>query len=153
MRLGASEFDAATGEVRRGDVVLRLEPQPAALLQLLLSRPAELITHDEIRRAIWGETTHVNFQQGLHYCVRQIRKALDDSARDPKFIHTIPRRGYRLTIPVEAPPARQSGIGRRLVWAGVAAALVVTTYIVEQRPNRHHEMVVAVLGAAHDLVY
>ena len=81
MRVGSCDFDAATGELQRDGVVVRLEPQPAALLRLLASRPGELVGHAEIRRAIWGDTTHVNFQQSLHYCVRQVRIALDDSAR------------------------------------------------------------------------
>jgi hypothetical protein len=132
VRLGELDFDAATGELRRGEVVVRLEPQPAALLHLLLSRPGELVGHAEIREAVWGETTHVNFQQSLHYCVRQIRIALDDSARQSKYIQTIPR---------------------RLVCAGLAAAVVLTTLIVEQRPNRHHEIAVALLNRIHDLVY
>ena len=147
MRVGSCDFDAATGELQRDGVVVRLEPQPAALLRLLASRPGELVGHAEIRRAIWGDTTHVNFQQSLHYCVRQVRIALDDSAREPKFVETIPRRGYRLTVP-EAEPLR-----RRVLWAGLAAAVVVTTIVAEQRPNRHHEMAVAILGAMHDLVY
>ena len=163
MRLGACEFDAATGEVRRGEVVVRLEPQPAAVLRLLVARPGELVSHAEIRQVVWGATTHVNFQQSLHYCVRQIRLALDDSAREPKFIQTIPRRGYRLTVPAESEPAnhpaqiaapiRSSTATRRVMWAGLAAVLVVTTLIVEQHPNRHHEMAVAVLGSLHNLVY
>ena len=164
MRVGPCEFDAVTGEVRRGDVVIRLEPQPAAILRLLAVRPGELVSHDEIRQAVWGESTHVNFQQSLHYCVRQIRIALNDSAREPKFIQTVPRRGYRLTVPAESKPqnhpaqvppttASSTVSRRRLVWAGLAAALVVTTLIVEQRPNRHHEMAVAVLGGLHNLVY
>jgi DNA-binding winged helix-turn-helix (wHTH) protein len=163
MRLGTCEVDTSTGEVRRGDLVVRLEPQPAALLRLLASRPGELVAHAEIRRAIWGDTTHVNFQQSLHYCVRQVRIALDDSAREPKFVETIPRRGYRLRIPeaepldvtIPSPASRRSygTIGRRVLWAALAGALVVTTIVVEQRPNQHHEMAVAVLTAVHDLVY
>jgi DNA-binding winged helix-turn-helix (wHTH) protein len=162
--LGDLEFDAATGELRRGEVVVRLEPQPAALLHLLLSRPGELVGHAEIRQAVWGETTHVNFHQSLHYCIRQIRLALDDSARQSKYIQTIPRRGYRLAVPAEpiplaggvrmAPPAGPSkSVRRRLLCAGLAAAVVLTTLIIEQRPNRHHEIAVALLNRVHDLVY
>ena len=164
MRLGACEFDASTGEVRRGEAVVRLEPQPAAVLRLLVARSGELVTHAEIRQVVWGATTHVNFQQSLHYCVRQIRLALGDSARAPKFIQTIPRRGYRLTVPAESEPANHpaqiaatirssTATTRRVMWAGLAAVLVVTTLIVEQRPNRHHEMAVALLGSLHSLVY
>ena len=154
MRVGPCEFDAVTGEVRRGDVVIRLEPQPAAILRLLAVRPGELVSHDEIRQAVWGESTHVNFQQSLHYCVRQIRIALNDSAREPKFIQTVPRRGYRLTVLAESEPQdHPAQVRRRMVWAGLAAAMVVTTLIVEQRPNRHHEIVIAVLSTVHDLVY
>jgi len=95
------EFDPATGEVRRDGTVYRLEPQPAALLALLLSRAGELVPRPEAIRALWGEHTAVNFQEGLDYSVRQIRLALGDRARPPRYVETIPRRGYRFVAPVE----------------------------------------------------
>ena len=148
--VGTAEFDAATGEIRRNGVVTRLEPQPAAVLALLLARTGELVTHEEIRKAIWGETTHVNFQQGLHYCIRQIRRAIDDNSNECRVIETVPRRGYRLQSTVALPPPRA-----RNWMAYVTAALVLTavTARVERRPNNHHRIAAAVVKTVHDLVY
>jgi DNA-binding winged helix-turn-helix (wHTH) protein len=92
---GPYEFDPATGEVHREGFVIKLEPQPSALLALLADRAGEVVTHDEIRRAIWGDATSVTSREDVHYCVRQIRTALCDSAEAARFIETIPRRGYR----------------------------------------------------------
>lgn len=93
---GCVRFDPTTGEVHRDGAIRRLEPQPAAILALLLSRPGELITHEEIRHAVWPSDVHVNFQQSVHYGIRQIRQAIGDTARPPRVIETVPRRGYRL---------------------------------------------------------
>lgn len=149
MRLGDATFDAATGELRRGATVIRLEPQPAAVLALLAERAGRLVSHEEMRRAIWGDTTHVNFQQSLHYCVRQVRIALGEDGQSPS-IETIPRRGYRLSVPLK--PARPRA-AKWVAWTSVALALLATTAFVERRPNRHHEAAVALLRTVHDLVY
>lgn len=90
-------FDSITGEVRCGDHVVRLEPQPAALLELLVARAGDLVSHAEIRDGLWGDGRHVAYHAGVHYAVRQVRRALD--ARGPHAdIETIPRRGYRLRV-------------------------------------------------------
>jgi hypothetical protein len=152
VRVADAEFDPQTGEVRRDGIVTRLEPQPAAVLTLLSGRPGELVSHEEIRRAIWGDTTHVNFQQSLHYCVRQIRRALEDNSSDKRIIETVPRRGYRLR-PIPAPDP----VARGRAWmAWTTAALVLTGValaVAERRPNNHHQVAVAVLRTVHDLVY
>jgi DNA-binding winged helix-turn-helix (wHTH) protein len=164
-RVGDADFDTRTGEVRRQGRIIRLEPQPAAVLALLIARQGELVSRDEFRRAVWGDTTHVNFQQSLHYCIRQVRMALADGPGERSIIETIPRRGYRLNAPratkaaAPIPPARTNpAIGRqraatRVMYALLAALLIVGTLIVERRPNRHHEIAASVLHAVHDLVY
>lgn len=148
------EFDAESGEVRRGGAVHRLEPQPAALLALLMSRPGELVTRQEVIATLWGNHTTVNFQDGLNYSVRQIRLALGDQARQPRFVETIPRRGYRF---VAAEQARQVARPRASTtptrWVAVTLTLVLlagTTVAIERRPNRHHEIAVAILRTLHD---
>lgn len=151
-------FDLApeTGELFRDGMPVPLEPQPAALLVLLVMRAGELVTHDEIRRHLWGADTHVNYQEGLHYCVRQIRLALGDAARDPRFIETVPRRGYRFRPGVvEAEPAVASRRGRLrpALVAAALAAVVALGILVEQRPNRHHDIAVAWLSWAHNLIF
>jgi hypothetical protein len=148
--VGDAEFDGTTGEVRRSGVVTRLEPQPAAVLALLAARPGELVTHDEIRQAIWGGTTHVNFQQSLHYCIRRIRIALDDNSNASRVIETVPRRGYRLRSIAVPPPARSR---RWIAWTTAALVVTAVAVMVERRPNNHHQIAVAVVQTVHDFVY
>lgn len=102
-KLGEFHFDAVTGEVTgtstsNGAGSTRLAPKPAALLRMLIDKHNELLTIDEIRSALWPDV-QVEFDQGVHTCMRQIRAALGDSASSPKYIETLPRRGYRLMIP------------------------------------------------------
>jgi hypothetical protein len=161
---GRATFDSASGEVCRDGVVHRLEPQPAALLALLASRPGTLVTHTEIARRLWPEGTHVDFQAGVHYAVRQVRLALGDRVAAGGLVETLPRRGYRLRADALAgpPPAvcgpSTSGADtgsrwRRIGLAIGAAAVVTAVAVVEQRPNDHHARVVALLSAVHNLVY
>lgn len=153
------EFDPATGEVHRNGTVHRLEPQPCALLALLMSRPGELVTRPEAIRELWGDHTSVNFQDGLNYSVRQIRLALGDRARQPLYLETIPRRGYRFIAPAERPAPVRAPLAiapHRRGWAAAAVAIVLmaaTTAAVERRPNRHHEIAVAILRAVHDRLF
>jgi DNA-binding winged helix-turn-helix (wHTH) protein/TolB-like protein len=100
-RFGLFEFDAAAGELRKQGRLVRIEPQPARALALLLSRPAEVVTRDELRAHLWGADTHVDFDRGLAYCVGQVRTALGDSAENPRFVETLPRRGYRFVAPLQ----------------------------------------------------
>ena len=152
-------FDPASGELRRRGHRSRLEPQPAALLALLAARAGTLVTHAEIARHLWPDGIHVDFQAGVHYAVRQIRAALGDRAEAPRFVETMPRRGYRLRADalaaVASVPAPTHRPRRRRVVAVavVAAALAAAVVVVEQRPNDHHARAVAVLAALHDLVY
>jgi DNA-binding winged helix-turn-helix (wHTH) protein/TolB-like protein len=105
VRFGTFEFDAETGELRRTGTagragVVRLEPQPARALAALVARPGEIVTRDQLKTAIWGDDTHVDFDRGLAYCMTQVRSALGDSADNPRFVETLPRRGYRFIAPV-----------------------------------------------------
>ena len=84
---------------------MRLEPQPARALALLLSRAGEVVTRDELRAAIWGGHTHVDYDRGLAYCASQIRTALGDSGENPRFLQTLPKRGFRFVAPVATEPA------------------------------------------------
>jgi len=100
-RFGVFEFDGQAGELRRQGRLVRIEPQPARALALLLSRPGELITRDELRNHLWDAGTHVDFDRGIAYCMGQVRSALGDTAENPRFVETLPRRGYRFTAPVQ----------------------------------------------------
>jgi DNA-binding winged helix-turn-helix (wHTH) protein/tetratricopeptide (TPR) repeat protein len=103
---GPYRLDLDTGELCRSDIPLKLQPQPAKLLVLLVERARELVTRDEIRRIVWGADTFVDFDQSVNFCVRQIRTALHDNADTPCYVETLPRRGYRFIAPVQRVPDR-----------------------------------------------
>jgi DNA-binding winged helix-turn-helix (wHTH) protein len=100
-RFGIFELDPRGGELWKAGVRSRLQPQPARVLTLLASRPGELVTREEIQHEVWPEGTFVDFEQSLNFCIRQIRTALGDQAATPRYVETLPRRGYRLLVPVE----------------------------------------------------
>jgi DNA-binding winged helix-turn-helix (wHTH) protein len=101
-RFGAFELDARTGEMRKnGGAGPRLVGQPLELLLQLLERPGELVTRDELRRRLWPADTFVDYDHSLNAAVNKLREALSDSADNPRFIQTIPRRGYRFIAPVQ----------------------------------------------------
>lgn len=93
-------FTPGSLELTRDGRSVRLEPQPARALALLVSRAGEVVTRDELRQAIWGEETHVDYDRGLAYCIGQVRTALGDSADQPRFVQTLPKRGFRFLAPV-----------------------------------------------------
>ena len=137
-RIGELLFDASTGELVGPAGENRLPPKAARLLALLLERPGELVSRDRLRAELWPEQ-HVEIDQALAYTVRQIRAALGDDGAEPRFVETLPRRGYRLLVPAEpvdaeadagaelaAPvPVRQVSPGRRWSAPAAAGALVV----------------------------
>jgi len=101
-RFGIFEADASTGELRRQGVRVRLNAQPFQVLCLLLRRPGELLTREEICRELWPEGTFVDYEHGVNSAVNRIREALGDTAASPRYIETLARRGYRFVAPVEA---------------------------------------------------
>src|SRR5690349_24450971 len=99
LRFGIFEVDEHAGELRRNGTLVRLPPQPFQVLLLLARNPGEVIGRDRLRREIWGDTI-VDFDRSLNVCIAQIRTALHDDAESPRFIQTLPRRGYRFVAPV-----------------------------------------------------
>jgi DNA-binding winged helix-turn-helix (wHTH) protein/TolB-like protein len=99
---GVFEFDSGNGELKKNGRAVALEPQPAKALALLLSKAGEIVTRDELREAIWGAETHVDFDRGIAYCMSQIRAALGDVADNPRFVQTVPKRGFRFVAPASA---------------------------------------------------
>jgi TolB-like protein/tetratricopeptide (TPR) repeat protein len=97
---GPFELDLDTGELWKSGVCLRLQPQPATVLCLLVRAAGALVSRDEIRNRLWGDSTFVDYDTGLDYCVNRIRAALGDSAQAPRYVETLPRRGYRFIAPV-----------------------------------------------------
>lgn len=144
-RFGVFELDARSGDLRRHGQKVRLPHQSFQILLLLLSRPGDVVTRDELRQALWTSETFVDFDVGLNSAIRKLREALDDDAGQPSFIETLPRRGYRFIArvnfiealePVAPQPAAASEGGlppaplpmprRRIrpIWIGAAVALV-----------------------------
>lgn len=101
VRFGVFDLDLQTGELRKSGVLLHLPPQPSKVLALLVSRPAELVRREEIRDQIWGSETFVDFEHGLNFAIKKIRDTLGDDSETPRYIETLPRRGYRFIAPVE----------------------------------------------------
>ena len=102
LRFGAFELDPAGQQLRQNGDLVKLPPQPLKVLLLLAQRGGEVVTRSEIRDHVWAGDTFVDFEQGLNFCIRQIREALGDHAVAPRYVETIPRRGYRLLAPVTA---------------------------------------------------
>jgi DNA-binding winged helix-turn-helix (wHTH) protein/tetratricopeptide (TPR) repeat protein len=114
LRFDVFELDTAAGELRRQGDRVKLPPQPFRVLELLVRRGGEVLTRGDIRDRIWSDS-FVDFEQGLNFCIRQIREALGDTADAPRFIETLPRRGYRFLVPVETPRAAEPKAIRSLI--------------------------------------
>jgi DNA-binding winged helix-turn-helix (wHTH) protein/TolB-like protein len=102
-RFGPFEFDPSTGELWQGGRRVRLQRQPSRLLALLVARPGDVVSREEIRQAIWGDDTYVDFERSLNFCVAKLRSALRDNAAAPRYVETLPTRGYRFIAPLDAP--------------------------------------------------
>jgi DNA-binding winged helix-turn-helix (wHTH) protein len=114
LRFGPFELDTGARELRRRGLRVSVQPQPMTVLIALASRAGEVITRDELCARVWGGHTFVDFTRGLNFCVAQVRLALRDDASAPRFVETVPRRGYRFVAPVEvAAPAAPSTMDAR----------------------------------------
>ncbi len=142
-RFGLFELDAKASEFRRQGRVVPLQEQPLLVLEALLERPGEVVEREILRARLWPEDHHVDFEGGINAAVRRLREALGDSASNPRFVVTVPRRGYRLVAPVEAIDegpaeaesvagpvaalANSAGLGWRLtILAAVIFAIVIS---------------------------
>lgn len=117
MRFGVFEVDLRAGELRRNGSKVKLQEQPFQILAILLERPGEVVTREDIQKKLWSEDTFVDFEHSLATAVKKLREALGDSADNPRFIETLPRRGYRFIYPVGnvapvSPPAVGTGLVR-----------------------------------------
>jgi len=100
LRFSVFEVDLRSGELRKSGVKIKLQDQPFRLLRILLDHPGELVTRDELQRQIWPSDTFVDFDHGLNTAVKRLREALGDTAETPRFIETLPKRGYRFIAPL-----------------------------------------------------
>jgi DNA-binding winged helix-turn-helix (wHTH) protein/TolB-like protein len=103
-RFGLFEFDAANRELRREGVLVRLQAQPAQVLASLVERAGDVVSREELRAALWGSETYVDFDRGLNFCVSQLRAALRDPSAEPVYIRTVPKQGYQFIAPVARVP-------------------------------------------------
>jgi DNA-binding winged helix-turn-helix (wHTH) protein len=101
VRFGAFELDSRTGELRKSGLKLRLHGQPGEVLKMLLERPGEIVTREEIQKKLWPNDTIVEFEHSINAAINRLREALCDSAEAPRYIETLPRRGYRFIGKVE----------------------------------------------------
>ncbi len=140
VRLGDFVFEPSTGLVRSlsdPERSVRLPPKPSALLGMLIGAEGGVVAHEEIRDALWPDV-HVDYDQNLRFCARQVRAAFGDSASAPRYVGTVPKRGYRLLVecgepPDEEAPTTSPGASApsapsspsRMWWAGLAAILVL----------------------------
>jgi len=123
IRFGPFELDARAGELRKHGLKTRLQQQPFRVLALLLERPGEVVTREELRQAIWPADTFVDFNEGLDATIYKLRNTLGDSSESPRFVETLPRRGYRFIAPVEEVRPQKSRVRSLLTLAGVLTAV------------------------------
>src|SRR5215469_9106563 len=103
VRFGVFEADFRAGELRKSGVKIKLHAQPLAVLKILLERPGEIVTREQLQHELWGNNTFVDFEHGLNKTINKLREALSDNADTPRYIETLPRRGYRFIAPVTSP--------------------------------------------------
>jgi DNA-binding winged helix-turn-helix (wHTH) protein/Tol biopolymer transport system component len=108
VRFDGFEADLRSGELRKGDARLKLSEQPFSVLAMLLARPGEVVSREELQKQLWPADTFVDFERGLNKAINRLREALADSASSPRYIETLPKRGYRFIAPLDPPglPAR-----------------------------------------------
>ena len=139
LRFSVFELEPEAGELRRQGRRVHLAGQPLKVLSLLVRRAGEVVSREELRRHVWGEDTFVDFDRGLNFCIASIRTALNDDARSPRFVETLPKRGYRFLAEVRVAgvgavlPAKSTGTGR---WASAAVLLLLVT-LAPNAPRAH----------------
>ena len=148
IHFGAFELDAVNGELHKAGVSLKMHPQPLRVLLLLAERPGQVVTREEIQRSLWGDNTFVDFERGINFCVNQIRTALGDDAEKPRYVETLPRRGYRFVAHVTTETGVASSpadehISRQPPDEGLRS---VATPLSASAPTRKRGILMAVLG-------
>jgi TolB-like protein/DNA-binding winged helix-turn-helix (wHTH) protein len=129
VRFGSFEVDLRTGELRKRGLKIKLHGQPFDVLTVLLERPGEVVTREELQQKLWSSETFVDFERGLNKAINRLREALSDVASNPRYIETLPRQGYRFIgaiVPDEIQSEqKQSLMGRWTKWLSAAALFVI----------------------------
>ena len=110
VRFGPYQVDRRAGEVRKHDQKIRLSGQPFEVLSLLLDRPGEVVTREEMRQRLWTGNTFVDFEHSLNSAVKKLRGALSDDTQNPRYIETLPKKGYRFIGTIEPPTAMEPAV-------------------------------------------
>src|ERR1700691_2372928 len=115
VRFGTYEISLQSGEVRKAGLRIRVQQQPMKLLEILLEHPGEVVTREELRNRVWPQESFGDFDQALNIAIGKLRSALGDSAESPRFIETLPKRGYRFiadvsVVDTDARPKRQEPV-------------------------------------------
>src|SRR5436190_2299775 len=105
IRFSTFELDVRAGELRKQGARIKLQEQPLRILEMLLAHPGQLVTREELRSKLWPSNSFVDFDHGLNKAINKLREALGDSAESPRFVETVPKRGYRIVSPL----AKSSG--------------------------------------------
>jgi len=160
VRFGPFEADLTTGELRREGARISLQDMPFQVLVALLERPGQLVTRDELRQRLWPEAVFTDFEHGLNKAVNKLRRALEDPPATPRYVETLPKRGYRFLAPLEraAPAAVASAPAStafRLIYQGRSFPLGAGVNLIGRDPmaslcldassvsRRHAEIVVS----------
>src|SRR4029453_2619770 len=115
LRFESFELDVRSRELRSGATRIRLQEQPFEILRLMLERPGDIVTREELRQRLWPQGTYVDFEHSLNAAVKRLRAALGDDADNPRFVETLPRRGYRFIANLNgADPIRPAAKATRL---------------------------------------
>lgn len=109
LRFGSFELDVRSRELRTGAARVRLQEQPFEILRMMLERPGAVVTRDELRQRLWPDGTFVDFEHSLNAAVKRLRAALGDDADHPRFVETLPRRGYRFIAALAPEPGDVAG--------------------------------------------
>jgi len=112
LRCGVFELDVRSRELRKGQTRVRLQEQPFEILRMMLERPGHVVTREELRRRLWPDGTFVDFEHSLNAAVKRLRAALGDDADNPRFVETLPRRGYRFIAGLEAASEPREGASK-----------------------------------------
>src|SRR5579872_4870099 len=108
VRTGLFDIDLGIAELRKNGIRIPLQEQPFRVLCVLLERPGEIVTREQLQERVWPADTYVGFDEGINTAIRKLRLAFGDSADNPRFIETLPRRGYRFIAPISESPRQDA---------------------------------------------
>src|SRR5215467_12331236 len=150
MRFGTYEVSFQSGEVRKSGVKIRVQQQPMRLLEILLERPGEVVTREELRGRVWPDESFGDFDQAVNSAIAKLRSALGDSAENPRFIETLPKRGYRFiadvsVVDTDAPPKRLESSAGDVPAAGAGPQVQGSglTVVAKRLPGAMRRVIVA----------